>query len=481
MSPTNPKQAVERVTQALDAVGADPWLVGYDANGIQELISSSGRPISMRGASEAILAFDTEVREQKLAIFAGGGRGIVLARSETDARAAAGDFVDRFRKVTHGGVMAACAVPFKRGGEAEAQSIRWLRHRLEIEKDAARPPAGALPDSKEVECAYCRNYRGTRVRTRDGVPERVCARCDAMLERGRQVGEKQGSPKGEMSQSIENIAEHDRIAVISADGNNLGALFETLSSLAALATVSETVSAIFKHAHERALACVENEDKRVPLMTGGDDVRAFIPPSAVIPYVEALVHVVESEASDQARAIRDLLSAETAERLGKLGVGIGAVIANVYCPTWRLAPYARELEHSAKAACYAHDDWRSGFDFAVVTTEDSMSAEPDRRPPTRDIRPLRPCTEEWHAALRNARALAQIPSAQLSILAAEQGHDEDELGNALRYQVARSERWREWYTACGVDWRDPAAVLKRRPDPGSLQLARLLALQETRE
>jgi hypothetical protein len=279
-----------------------------------------------------------------------------------------------------------------------------------------------------------------------------------------------------MSRSIAEIAENGRIAVISADGNNLGALFDSLRGLVELAVVSEAVAAIFQRAHEEALSRIPT-DQRVPLMTGGDDVRAFLPPSAVLTYVETLVEVIESMASDHARAIGSRTSTETAKLLGDLGIGIGAVIANVYYPAWRLMDHAHVLERSAKAACYAHG-WRSGFDFAVVTTEDSMTVEPDRTPAARDIRPLRPRTDEWHAALRNARALARIPSAQLGVLAAGQILGDAELGNALRYQVARSSAWQGWYTTCGIDWRNPAAVLEHRPDRGSLELARLLARAE---
>jgi hypothetical protein len=475
VNPTDPKEIEARVIHALDAAGADPWLVGYDANGIQELIAACGRPISMRGASEAILQFDQEVRDRALAIFAGGGRGIVLARSAEDAGATARAFIDRFRELTRGGVMAACWVPLQRGGEAEARSIRWLRHRLEIEKDAARPPEGVLPDGKERECAYCRSYRGVRPRKRDTETELVCERCDAMLERGRRTGQQRGRRRGEMSRSIADIAEGGRIAVISADGNNLGTLFGSLHGLVALAVVSETIARVFTRAHEAALARVA-EDRRVPLMTGGDDVRAFIPPSAVLRYVDALVEAVESGASEHARAIHTLISAETAELLGRLGVGVGAVIANVYHPAWRLVDHAHALERSAKAACYEHG-WRSGFDFAVVTAEDSMTAEPDRTLLTHDIRPLPPRTERWRDALRNAEALGRIPAAQLGVLAGGHGLDEAELGNALCYQVARSRAWQAWYAACGIDWHTPAAVLEHRPDRGSLELARLLALQ----
>lgn len=475
MQHANPREVVDRVTGALTAAGDGSWLVGYDANGIQELITACGRPIAMRGASEAILAFDAEARSRKLAIFAGGGRGVVLARSEDEARATGRAFVDRFRELTHGGVMAACAVPLTRGGDGEAQSIRWLRHRLDLEKDAARPPGGVLPDSKERECAYCRGYLGTRLRKRDEQTEMVCARCDAMLERGRSTGKARGGRRGEMSRSIADIAENDRIAVISADGNNLGSLFEPLHSLVELAAVSEAVADCFQRAHEQAFACVAS-DQRVPLLTGGDDVRAFIPPRAVLPYVEGLVASVESTATEHARALREILSADTAQRLGGLSVGVGAVVASVTYPAWRLVEHAHALESRAKAACLA-GRWRSGVDFAVITTEEEMTALPDRASGRRDIRPLPPCTDRWRDALRKAGALAQIPAAQLGVLAVGETLDDAELGNALRYHVARSNEWQSWYTACGVDWRNPAAVLAHRPDRGSLQLARLLAFQ----
>ena len=509
LEPLDLRGIVGRVERAVAAAGHEPWLVGYDANAIQELITSSGRPISMRGASEAILGFDNQVRERELAIFAGGGRGVVIARSERDATERTRTLVDRYRAATRGGVMATCAVPLERGA-GEAQSIRWLRHRLDIAKDAALPPGGALPSAKEDECAYCRRHLATHERMRDGEPEKVCAQCSAMLDRGHDAGRVRGERRGEMSQSIEDIATEGWIAVLSADGNSLGALFESLGTLVELAVVSEAVAASFQRAQEQALAPIP-DDKRLPLVTGGDDVRAFLPPGEVLGYVERLTHAVEALAADHARAASGLISRPIVDRLGRLGIGIGAVIASVYYPAWRLVDHAHQLEDSAKAACRKHD-WRSGFDFTVVTTEDMMTARPPRALQRGDILPLAPGSEQWRGALDKAGALARIPSAQLAILsnasvandardsraqvarsserASEEGErsrdiaaepspephvSEEELGNVLRYQVARSDVWRAWYTACGVDWRDPAAVLAHRPSRDALQLARLLS------
>lgn len=492
----DPKQIADGVTRTVAEAGATPWLVGYDANGIQELITASGRPISMRGASEAILAFDKEVNEGKLPIFGGGGRGVVLARSREEAERRERALVDRYRKITRGGVMATSAVPLERGGDAEARSIRWLRHRLDLAKDEALSPAGDLPDTKETECAYCRGYRGTQPRKRDEAIELVCVQCDAMLDRGRGVGRETGERFGEMSQSIEGMAPDGWIAVVSADGNNLGALFESLSSLVELAVVSRLVAASFRAAQDHALAPIP-ENKRLTLMTGGDDVRAFLPPGDLLRYVPALVGAVESAVAGHVRAASSLLSAKVTESLGKLGIGIGAVIAHVYYPAWRLVAYAHELEDSAKAACRKHR-WRSGFDFAVVTTEDAMIGEPVRSLDPGDVRPLAPGTPQWEGALGKARSLAGIPSAQLTVLAAAPADDTEttsastqdakrtdtpddggEFGNLLRYQVARSKAWRDWYATCGADWRDPRAVFAHRPTRDALELARLLDFQET--
>ena len=462
----DPSEIKQRVDAAKRDAGKSPWLVGYDANGIQELITASGRPISMRGASEVIKAFDAKARASNLHIFAGGGRGVCLARSRDQAEKLAARLTDEFRNETHGGVMAACAVPMD--ARAEAQSIRWLRHRLEIEKDAAQPPIAKLPSNKDDECAYCHDYVGTVRRKRDDEDELICRRCDAMLERGREAGER-GRRRGEMSRSLIELAEDHRIAAISADGNNLGALFESLSSLEELAAVSQAVKVIVEVAHNAALACVA-QDKRIPLMTGGDDVRAFVPPSAVIPYVQTLAQTVENEARARAKALRGLLSHSTADRLAALGMGIGAVVANDHYPAWRLMGYAHALERNAKTACYGQDSPRSVVDFAVVTSEESMTVDIDTLREIGDIRPLSVCTDDWRQNLRRAKGLGAIPQAQLGVLW-QPVESNAELGNSLRYQVARSHHWRTWYSdVCGIDWRDPKAVVDHRPDRGLLDL-----------
>jgi len=256
--------------------------------------------------------------------------------------------------------------------------------------------------------------------------------------------------------------------------------------------VSEAIADIFRTAHSRALD--EIDELRLPLLTGGDDVRAFIPPGKVLGYVATLTAGVETGAAGHVRAAvaAGVISPAVADDLRRVGIGIGAVIASVYYPARRLIEYAHKLERSAKVACRVRK-WRSGFDFAIITNEDAMIEQPVRTGAGIAARPLQPGAPDWATALDRARALAQIPRAQIAMLAATAGFvdpsdpasspatppaqpatDEDELANLLRYQVARSRAWQAWYAACGTDWRDRNEVVRHRPTLDMLELARLL-------
>ena len=457
------KQLRDKVEARIRNVGATPYLVGYDANEIQDLIAGCSRLVAMRGASEAIRAFDDEVRSRPLAIFAGGGRGRLLARSAEEAGSMAEALRERFHTMTVGGVAAISWVPVGAGGDGEMRGLHWLRHRLELAKNAAPPPRIEIPTSRETECACCRRYRATVESTRDDRPERVCARCYAMIDRGRKIDRA-------MSQSIEDIAEDGWIAMVSADGNSLGALFDSLRGLVDTSLMSDVIREIFQRARDAALDA-GGADKCVPLLAGGDDVRAFVPPSRAIAYVEKLVEVVEAEAARYAGELEGQLSSKTVELLRKLGIGVGVAIANVYCPSWRLMDLAHDLEDSAKTLRTA----RSAMDFTIVTTEDALTGELVR---SNDLRPLSMDRESWKRERDRALLLSKVPKAQLGVLTSRAAESPEELANALRYQVARSPHWRDWYEACGVDWRDATRVFTERPEQGALELSRLLELSQ---
>src|SRR5262245_35049902 len=114
-----------RTSAALREAGPYPWLVGYDVNGIQELVAANGRPIAMRGTSDTITRFDEKQAKDPCTIFAGGGRGVRLARYGNEAKALSPQLADEFYRDTCGGVLAGAAVRYE--ATAPRASLLWLR------------------------------------------------------------------------------------------------------------------------------------------------------------------------------------------------------------------------------------------------------------------------------------------------------------------------------------------------------------------
>ncbi|MDI3290990.1 hypothetical protein [Polyangium sp. 15x6] len=463
-----------RIARAVALAGPRPWLLGYDANGIQELVTASSRPIAMFGASATIALFD-ESSQRDSTIFAGGGRGVELVASEEAARARAGELAFAFRKETWGGVMATACVPYDPA--APAQSLRWLRRKLEIQKDAALPPGGAIPTTKNDICADCGTYLARHKSTRpDWQGEMVCDRCDAMANAGRD----RSRHIDERIQSLVDLSPTTGpIAAVSVDGNDLGDFFDKLESLEQMAIASEAISLVFERGNEAARLKLQHP--KVSLATGGDDIRLFLAWDDLLRYVSALVPAIEREADALAR------QGPPFDRLAGLGIGIGAVVADARLPASRLMTVAHELERKAKRLCRPSSPGksqgprvRSAFDFAVLTAGDASYRATEEKAdgkPNDDLRPIDMAAESWSRLLHAVEALARIPTAQRAILAEIATLGEEEGSNLLRYQVARSkkdEKWRAWYAACGVDWRDPDAVWRHRPRPVHLDLVRLL-------
>jgi len=421
----------------------------------------------MFGASSTIARFDESSRRGGT-IFAGGGRGVELVPSEESAASRAAELVDTFRKETCGGVMATAFVPYDPA--APAQSLRWLRRKLDLQKDQAKPPGGIIPSAKNDQCAECGIYHARHRSTRpDWQGEMVCDRCDAMTSAGRH----QSREIAERIKSLVDLSPKTaRVAAVSVDGNDLGDFFERLDSAEALALASEAIQQIFHKAHQEARRGLMSE--QVSLATGGDDIRLFLAWEDLLDYVGALVPAIEREADALARLGAPL------DRLAGLGIGIGAVVADARLPASRLMAFAHELERSAKRRCRPSTQQnktgsrvRSAFDFAVLTAGDAAFRAQDGRPKD-PARPINMASHAWKKLRRDATLLAKMPRAQLAILAEVHSLDEEEGANLFRYQVARSDDWQKWYHDCDLDWRDPQRVWHERPRPLHLDLVRLI-------
>ncbi|MEX1366488.1 MAG: hypothetical protein AB1Z98_25415, partial [Nannocystaceae bacterium] len=431
---------------------------------------ANGRPLAMKGASWLVRDFDeTNLNRSRPpgaggVIFAGGGRGLFVVPGHgvsTTIR----ELEDRYRETTCGGQLATASVPFD--GANEAASLRWLRLCLDGAKDSAPRPDVPVPPSHDQRCADCHvRFAATSYPGAENEPVPACMRCAQAVQRGRRASR--------INWTLEDLESGGLVAVVSADGNNLGALFSTIGSLADTAVTSNLVTAVFQQAHERALEAIEHY---VDPVVGGDDIRVFLPPQRVLDYITELAIAVDELVLGTPT---DDLAPELQNALPRLGIGIGAVVAPFHYPAARLISIAHDLEDTAKAACL-RDGVRSAVDLRVIRSGQELAQGVDvssKQAPS--AIPL--SLDDWTRFLGRARALIKVPSSQRSMLIPQDADQDDpERANSFRYQVARHDAWKRWFDACEIDWRDPERLASNLPSPQMVDVAGLMEMQRDKE
>jgi len=457
--------ALRRSQRVLQQTGPSPWLVAYDVNGIQEFISANSRPLAMKGASELLKDFDRDYLGRPETVFAGGGRGLLLLPSQDKAEIMQRELTQQFGVLSNGGVLATALSPFQR--QDEAASLTLLRLRLDLAKDTAPAPGGQLPTGRQDACADCDTFQATTDSPRpNSQGERICNRCFTLIRRGQAASENRGS--------LVELSRYPQVAVVSADGNNLGHLFSNLSTLKACAAVSALVGEVFSQALEAAAKPLGN--KLISVAAGGDDVRAFLAPSDCLTYVETLTRQVEEGLELAAGMLSQVVSPEEKTALQRAGLGVGLLIADATFPASRLLALAHRLEDNAKVKCRdASGDkrWRSGLDLGLMTAGELQIEERDPRDST-DGRPFSLDLRLWQRTLKQAGALQAVESSQRAWISEMHRMDVEEAHNLFRYQVARSDKWKAYYDMIGVRWHDKTAVTEAMPSAGLLTLARQL-------
>ncbi|MFM7201175.1 MAG: Cas10/Cmr2 second palm domain-containing protein [Myxococcota bacterium] len=461
------KKTEANTRKAIQQAGARPWLVAYDVNGIQSLIAANSRPIAMYGASQWLKQFDTQQRKRAGAIFAAGGRGMLLASSEDKAKQLQHELKHTFFEQSFGGVLATASSPYDT--KSAKSCLELLRTRLELAKDGATVPGGELPTSRADACADCHAFKGTVPSPRpDARHELICPRCDAFIRlSGKSV--KQGS--------LIELSPDQQVAVVSADGNNLGQLFSSLSTLELCATVSALVGEIFAGAQTKAAAAVGNA--LISVASGGDDVRAFLAPKDSLTYVLCLTQTIEEGLTDAAEILSSVGKYSVLEETGAkntlkaAGLGVGLLIANGAFPASRLLSLAHQLEDHAKQGC-REGGWRSGLEVALMTAGE-LRIEAQTLDLYRNGHPFSLDADDWKQTRIGAEALKRVQSSQRSWLAdIHRAEVMEEAHNQFRYQVARSESWKHYFASIGADWKQKEVMIDDMPKPGLLTLARLL-------
>ena len=257
--------------------------------------------------------------------------------------------------------------------------------------------------------------------------------------------------------------------MVSADGNNLGALFSGIGSLADMAVTSNLITAVFRQAHERALPAEHYVDPVV----GGDDIRVFLPPTRLLDYITELAIAVDELVLGTPT---DELAPNLRDTLPSLGIGIGAVIAPFHYPASRLLSAAHALEDSAKANCL-RKGVRSAVDLRLIRSGQELGQGVDvdsEDTPTA----IALSSDDWSRFLGRARALVAVPSSQRSMLIPRGASPDDPVrASSFRYQVARHEAWRKWFETCEIDWRDPVELARNLPTPQLVDVAGLIEMR----
>lgn len=488
----NPRQFTldveKRVERALGHPGALA-LVGYDANGIQDFVTRATAIPYLRGASALVKEFDRQNEKVEGCLFAAGGRGrLLVTRMSADA------LVERLRaeysRLTGGEVLATAYVPFDPA--AEYTSIRWLDERLAIAKDEAPSPGHTtLGDPQFDHCGVCQRRPvapGHFWSYGEDEKTPVCRTCAWIIKHGK----RDAGDHRERGKSLVDLSTTNRVAVLSADGNHMGGFFGSLTTLRELAIASSAISVLFEGSLIRALDGLElAPPDRVTPVVGGDDLRLFVGPERIFEVVQVLVETLEGAIDRCARLLG--FSAQASERFAKIGIGVGLVIGPDTHPAALAIDQAHKLEESAKQHCRDHG-FRSAIDFIHLRSGDELIAGASA-----GCHPLGLSLDRDASAnqamladvVRAAISLTAVPTSQRAMIMTaidrawnkQQREDAARSGgppqpnleflNLLRYQVARSPGWRNWFGEQGVDWRDSRVVDTHAPTHAMLEIARV--------
>lgn len=514
--------------------GDDPplALVAFDTPGIQSYVFAATRPIDIRGGSQTIadLTADESVDASLLrhlaatpaavpastVIYAGAGGGLLLvAASEADAVAATVEGI--LRRGTGGALRTITstlpawprdlsAEPAKPdpeigkvlGPTLATSSYAAALSTLESLRQAARSRSESVPDpipsNKNPErCHVCGGRQATNTRSRGGdrPAEKLCPSCWSRWQRGRDAVETREEPETFVD-LLEDLDGGDgsaagHLAVLYADGANMGRAFQLLDSPARHRALSLAVDQAMGRAADavrRAMAERFGDDElrlQTPI-SGGDDLVLILPAVFAFDAARLLIRHFESY-FDPARQpwLTDAFGAGDTllgRSVASFGLGIGVAVGEARFPVHFLQTYAQELLKSAKKAIHEKDEARSAVDYLVLRTGTPLSTAITRLRELHDRRPAtdgrngvqlteRPYTaEEFEALLDRLPAFRRVPPSQIHAVRREIEKGYELSRSFWRYQHARAEEkeergWRVFRERLGADLAEVDSLLWR--------------------
>ncbi len=491
--------------------GTEPLaLVGFDTPGIQTYLLKVRRPVDLFGGSWLVQAFTDKNPQEpfpdrplqvslyqhlhdgalaipaEAVIYAGGGGGLLLLAAFEEEPVAkrlreilnhhtAGDLetvatvlpiwpedLDReslSRRVSEHQLPRALKLAPQ--ASSYASTLEVLKRQQARDRSATEQLAPGIPQEQYLNrCRACGTRVGTDRRPQSDPAERdpICAGCEFRRDLGARL-------KEELEQ-VKDFAElvggweKPQLAVIYADGANVGQAFAAVRSLEEHRELSRAVDRAMEDARKVAIQRIQDRSQHLPagpedagplreryqtLLAGGDDL-VLVLPAALAPEVIPLLCNTFSARFSPAR---------------KFALGIGLAVADAHFPIQFTFRYAKELLKSAKerlSDAFQQDQRPGGaVDFLVLRTGTPLSEDLLRWRERHHVRPAggseptlwltrRPyLLPEFEELVRCARLLHQhVSSSQLELIGRELRANVDGCRNLWRYQHARAADGEGW-------------------------------------
>jgi|GEM_PF-2941139 len=502
-------------------------VVAFDTPGIQKYVFAVTRPVLVYGGSRIVEKFTAPEEEgdgepgsvyevlQEFAIdprpvvYAGGGGGlIVVAKSQAADLCEA--LASKLYEATAGELKTAVASlavwPFdlgpdnrealssdslaslfdtpNSGASAYLATISAVNALLLRERSRAAVFKKTLHGHENKErCRACRvNPIAPENRNINDEKLQRCTACNKRYQEGRK-----GKRRSEQAESFQEIVDEDDMAVVYADGANVGDVFGRLESLLQYQVFSATLQEAFRHnmlaAIEQSLSTredpVADRDRYQMPISGGDDLLVVLPAWAafdlVLAFVTQVHHLFDLENNPKLGAVFHDAPEGLRKRINLFGVGVGIAVAKHTLPIRSLVDCSTQLLKSAKLKIHESQKdpesvERSAVDFMLLTSGSPLgsrveevrrrlyeviAAESDGEPHLRLT--SRPYTFSDFRKFRDDVDILRthVETSQVYMLREEVGRGYSTSLNFWRYQIARSDEkkkgWRAYLREKGVD------------------------------
>jgi GGDEF domain-containing protein len=224
----------------------------------------------------------------------------------------------------------------------------------------------------------------------------------------------------------------DDIAVVYADGNNMGGIIQNVRSLEQMAYFSRITSAAAVQACYKALDASGIVSFEC-IAVGGDDIFMIVPAKKALKFVNNLIECFNEAFRDLSQAFQKMPTTLSA----------GLVIGKYNAPIRVLTEKADQCLKKAKELIRQDRFNQGSVDFLIYREEYVVDGEIDENPIRTSMRPLtlamfRTLIDivEWLKAEKQGKTAIQRLQT-----AAEQVESEAEFQISYRYQVARSKNW----------------------------------------